>query len=93
MSKRLFVGNLSFETTEASLSAFFEDGGRKVSTCTIVQDRDTGRSRGVAFVEMASDGDAQSAIQALDGTQFEGRSLKVNEAMERKPRSSGPGYR
>jgi RNA recognition motif-containing protein len=91
MGKRLYVGNLSFDTTEAAIAAHFEEGGRKVSTVTIVQDRDTGRSRGFAFVEMDSDGDAQGAIQALDGGQFEGRSLKVNEAKERRPRASGQG--
>lgn len=93
MSKRLYVGNLSFETTEAGLSTVFEQDGRKVSTVTVVQDRDTGRSRGFAFVEMASDSDAENAIKALDGTQFEGRSLKVNVAEERKPRSNRGGYR
>lgn len=92
MGRRLYVGNLAFETTEAALSAHFGDGGRKVSTVTIVQDRDTGRSRGFAFVEMVSDGDAESAIKALDGSQFEGRALKVSEAQERKPRSGGSGY-
>jgi cold-inducible RNA-binding protein len=92
MGRRLYVGNLAFETTEAALSAHFADGGRKVSTVTIVQDRDTGRSRGFAFVEMVSDGDAQSAIKELDGSQFEGRALKVSEAQERKPRSGGSGY-
>ncbi len=93
MSRRLYVGNLSFETTEAGLSAAFEQEGRKVSTVTVVLDRDTGRSRGFAFVEMASDADAEKAIKSLDGTQFEGRALKVNVAEERKPRSSRPGYR
>ena len=93
MGRRLYVGNLSFDTTEAALSAHFEEGGRKVSTVTIVQDRDTGRSRGFAFVEMASDRDAQTAIAQLDGSDFEGRRLKVNEAQERAPRSGGSGYR
>jgi len=93
MSKRLYVGNLSFETTEAALSAIFEQDGRKVSSVKVVLDRDTGRSRGFAFVEMVSDSDAEKAIKALDSTQFEGRSLKVNVAEERKPRTNRPERR
>jgi RNA recognition motif-containing protein len=89
MSKRLFVGNLSFQTTEAGLSAIFAQEGRQVSTVTLVLDRDTGRSRGFAFVEMATDADAQKAIKSLDGTQLEGRALKVDIAAERKPRTGG----
>lgn len=93
MAKRLFVGNLSFDTTQDSLHAYFAADGRKVASCQLMADRDTGRSRGFAFVDMASDADAASAIKALDGQQFEGRSLKVNEAQERKPRSFGEGRR
>lgn len=92
MSRRLYVGNLSFETTESGLQSAFGQEGRKVSSVTVVMDRDTGRSRGFAFVEMATDGDADGAIKALDGSQLDGRSLKVNVAEERKPRSSRPGY-
>jgi len=91
MGKRLYVGNLSFNSTEASLTAAFGQDGRKVSSVSIVMDRDTGRSRGFAFVEMASDGDATAAIKALDGAQIDGRALRVNEAEERKPRSGGGG--
>ena len=86
MGRRLYVGNLSFESTAAGLQAHFESTGKKVASCTVVQDRDTGRSRGFAFVEMGSDGDAKDAMQAMHGSQFEGRTLKVNEAEERKPR-------
>ncbi len=93
MAKRLFVGNLSFDTTQDSLRAHFEADGRKVASCEVMQDRDTGRSRGFAFVEMATDGDAATAIKSLDGQQFEGRALKVSEAMERKPRSHGADRR
>jgi RNA recognition motif-containing protein len=91
MGKRLFVGNLSFQTTEGTLESLFAKDGRKVESVSVVQDRDTGRSRGFAFVEMGSDADAQAAIQALDGTQVDGRALRVNEAEERKPRSGGGG--
>lgn len=93
MGTRLYVGNLSFQTTEDSLRAAFGGDGRQVTEVKIMLDRDTGRSRGFAFVDMASDADAASAIKALDGQQFEGRSLKVNEAQERKPRSFGEGRR
>ena len=91
MGKRLFVGNLSFQTTEASLQAAFGQDGRKVASVSVVQDRDTGRSRGFAFVEMASDSDAQAAIKAMNGVDIDGRQLRVNEAEERKPRSGGGG--
>lgn len=91
MSKRLYVGNLSFETTEDTLTAAFERDGRKVASVSIMKDRDTGSPRGFAFVEMVSDGDAQSAIKALDGKDIDGRALRVNVAEERKPRSGGGG--
>jgi hypothetical protein len=91
VGKRLFVGNLSFNTMEDELIAAFEQDGRKVESAHIMVDRDTGRSRGFAFVEMGSDADAQAAIQALNGTDLGGRTLKVNEAMERQPRSPGGG--
>lgn len=89
MTKRLFVGNLSFQTTESGLSGIFAQDGRQVATVSVVTDRDTGRSRGFAFVEMASEADAQKAIKALHGTQFDGRELRVDIAAERKPRASG----
>ena len=88
---RLYVGNLSFDTTEASLRAAFDADGRAVKDVSIVMDRDTGRPRGFAFVEMGSKQDADAAIQALDGTQLDGRAIKVNEAKERPPRSGGGG--
>ncbi len=91
MGKRLFVGNLSFNSTEESLQAAFSQEGRKVESVSIVTDRDTGRSRGFAFVEMGSDGDAALAIKALDGKQVDGRAVRVNEAEERKPRPGGGG--
>ena len=76
---------------EDELIAAFEADGRKVESAHIMVDRDTGRSRGFAFVEMGSDTDAQAAIQALNGTDLGGRTIKVNEAMERQPRGPGGG--
>ncbi len=91
MSKRLFVGNLSWDTQEDDLIAAFEKDGRQVTSARIMTDRDTGRSRGFAFVEMATDEDAQAAIQAMDGVEVDGRPLRVNEAEGRKPRAGGGG--
>ena len=91
MGTRVFVGNLSFDVNEDQLRALFEEGGRQVSSVTIVMDRDTGRPRGFGFVEMANDADAQAVIQALNGRQMAGRPLTVNEARERPPRSGGFG--
>jgi len=90
MGTRLYVGNLSFDSTEESLTAAFSQDSRQVSSVTIMTDRETGRSRGFGFVEMGSEGDAQAAIQAMDGQEVDGRALRVNEAEERK---SGGGSR
>lgn len=87
---KLFVGNLSFDTTEDSLRALFTQHGT-VESVKIISDRDTGRPRGFGFIEM-SNSDASRAMQALNGKDFEGRSLKVNEAQERE-RSGGGGSR
>ena len=91
MGTRVFVGNLSFDVNEDQLRTLFEEGGRQVTTVTIVMDRDTGRPRGFGFVEMANDADAQAVIQSLNGRQLAGRPLTVNEARERPPRSSSGG--
>jgi hypothetical protein len=91
MGTRLYVGNLSWNTTEDSLRAAFEQGGRTVKSCQIITDRDTGRPRGFAFVEMANDADAQAATQALDGVELDGRPIRVNEARERTERPRGGG--
>ena len=91
MGKKLYVGNLSFQTTEADLQAAFEKDGRQVGSVSVITDRDTGRPRGFAFVEMATDADAQAAIKAMDGTELDGRTLRVNEAEERRPKSGGGG--
>ncbi len=89
MGTRLYVGNLPFDTNESQLRALFQEGGRQVSDVKIITDRDTGRPRGFAFVEMASQADAEAAVSALNGREFGGRALTVNEAREQAPRRSG----
>jgi RNA recognition motif-containing protein len=90
---RLYVGNLSFQTSEDTLRSAFEQGGQKVVEVKIVTDRDTGQPRGFAFVEMSSPADAQAVMAAWDGQQLDGRSLKVNEAQERSGGGGGGGGR
>jgi RNA recognition motif-containing protein len=84
---KLYVGNLPFTTTEESIRALFSKHGT-VEKISLINDRDTGRPRGFGFVEM-SNSDAARAMQALNGTELDGRSLKVNEAQDRE-RHSGP---
>jgi cold-inducible RNA-binding protein len=86
MSKKLYVGNLSFQTTENDLTNLFEQAGQ-IESITIITDRDTGRSKGFGFVEMDSQ-DAEKAIAQFNGTEFNGRSLTVNEARPREERSN-----
>ena len=90
MGTRLFVGNLSFNTTADDLRQAFSTYG-SVTSASVVADRDTGRSRGFGFVEMAEGGDA--AIQGLHGTDLQGRTLTVNEAKPREERSGRGGPR
>ncbi len=90
MNNRLFVGNLAFHTTEDVLQREFSRCGN-VSEVKLVLDRETGRSRGFAFVSMATDEEANTAIQELNGAELDGRALKVNVAEERRPRSGGFG--
>jgi RNA recognition motif-containing protein len=90
MNNRLYVGNLSFQTSEEEVMRTFSQVG-EVTEATLVLDRETGRSRGFAFVVMASDADAQKAISELDGVDLDGRPLRVNIAEERKPRGGGFG--
>jgi RNA recognition motif-containing protein len=92
MTKRIYVGNLSYQTTETDLTSLFEQVGQ-VDSVNIITDRDTGRSKGFAFVEMGSD-DADKAIAQLNGTEVNGRALTVNEARPREERSGnrGGGY-
>jgi len=86
MSRKLFVGNLPYETVEQDLEALFGQAGQ-VETVSVVRDRVTGRARGFAFVEMASDEDAQKAITQFNGHQLGGRALTVNEARPPAPRA------
>jgi cold-inducible RNA-binding protein len=86
--KNIFVGNLSFNTNEDELRQIFESYGQ-VDRVSILTDRDTGRSRGFGFVEMASDEDGEKAIAALNGSQFGGRTINVNEARPKSDRGGG----
>lgn len=86
MGKKIYVGNLSYETSDAGLVELFSAHGQVLSARTIV-DRDSGRSKGFAFVEMGTDDEARSAIAALNGTELDGRQLKVNESID-KPRTN-----
>lgn len=88
---RIYVGNLPFSATQDELRTLFEQHG-SVENVDLIQDRETGRPRGFGFVEM-SESDAQTAIQALDGTEMDGRNLRVNEARPREPRGGGGGGR
>lgn len=89
MTKRLYVGNLSWDTTEDTLRLTFEQDGRNATDVHIVTDRDTGRPRGFGFVEMSTEEEAQAAIEALDGVELDGRNIRVNEARERPQRGGG----
>ena len=94
MNSKLYVGNMSFKTTEADLRAAFGQFG-SVTDVYIANDRETGRPRGFAFVEMATPEAARKAIETLDGTDLDGRTLRVNEAQDRPrgPRPGGGGMR
>ena len=86
----IYVGNLPYTTTEAELESLFAPFG-EVARASIIMDRETGRSRGFGFVEMPDDEEGRKAIEALNGQDFNGRSLTINEARPRQPRSGG-GY-
>jgi cold-inducible RNA-binding protein len=88
--KNIYVGNLSFGATEDSVRALFETHGT-VGRVNIVTDRDSGQPRGFGFVEMSNDGEGEKAIAALNGTDFDGRALSVNEARPKTERSGGGG--
>lgn len=88
MTKKLYVGNLSFRVTSDDLRELFAQYG-SVTSASVISDRETGRSRGFGFVEMADGGD--SAIEALNGQDLQGRALTVNEAKPREPRRTGGG--
>jgi RNA recognition motif-containing protein len=91
MGTRLYVGNLSYNVTEPELRDAFAEGGRNVVEVKIVMDRDTGRPRGFAFVEMGSDDEASAAITSLTGREIQGRPINVSEARARAPRGGGGG--
>ena len=90
MSTKLYVGNLAFQTTSQELQQLFGQAGT-VQSASVVEDRDTGRSRGFAFVEMSSQEEATSAIDQFNGKEVGGRALKVNEAKPRENRGGGGG--
>lgn len=87
MSKKMYVGNISYSTTEEKIHEIFSEYG-EVTSATVIIDKLSGRSRGFAFVEMTNDSEADAAIAALDGAELEGRKLKVNEARSREERGS-----
>ena len=89
MGRKLYVGNLPYSATEASLREAFSASGT-VERVNLITDRDTGESKGFGFVEMSSDSEAQAATQAMNGASLDGRQLKVSEA---KPKASGSGDR
>ena len=92
MGSKLYVGNLSYDTTSSDLNTLFAAHGT-VNSAEIIQDRETGRSKGFGFVQMGTDDEAQAAIAAMSGQESDGRALTVNEAKprEERPRSGGGG--
>ncbi len=90
MGRKLYVGNLPFSATEQTLKDTFSRCGT-VDSVNVITDRDTGQSRGFGFVEMSSDGEAQKAIQELNGSSLDGREITVNEAKPQQKRSGGGG--
>jgi cold-inducible RNA-binding protein len=91
LSKKLYVGNLTYNVNETDLEALFTPFGT-VQSAQVIVDRDTNRSKGFAFVEMGSEDEAQAAIQGLNGRDHDGRNLTVNEAKPREARAGGGGY-
>ena len=87
----IYIGNLSYQTSEDDLRQIFEEYG-EVSSVKIIMDRETGRSKGFAFVEMTESGDAKEAIENLHEAEFKGRNMRVNEAEERKERGGRGGF-
>jgi RNA recognition motif-containing protein len=88
MAKKLFVGGLSWDTTDDGLRQAFASYG-EITEAKIITDRDTGRSRGFGFVTFAQDDAAKTAISKMDGTSLDGKTIKVNEAQEKSPRGGG----
>lgn len=93
MAKKLYVGNLSYSTTDESLRSYFSDNGNlNVASAQVIKDRDTGRSRGFGFVEMATDEEAEKAISLFNKSMFEGREISVNEARPQTPKPARSGF-
>ena len=88
MAKKLFVGGLSWDTADDGLRQAFASYG-EITEAKVITDRDTGRSRGFGFVTFAQDDDAKTAISKVDGTNLDGKTVKVNEAQEKSPRGGG----
>jgi RNA recognition motif-containing protein len=88
MATKLYVGNLSFNTTEAQIQDLFKQAGNVV-TCTVIMDKATGKSKGFGFVEMGSEAEAAKAMADCNGKELDGRALKVNEAKPREERPRG----
>lgn len=91
MAKKLYVGGLSYDTTEGTLKEIFSEAGT-VESATIIMDRMSGRSKGFGFVEMSSDEEAQKAVETLNGKEIDGRSVTVNEARPQESRPRGGGF-
>ena len=91
-SAKLYVGNLSYSTTEASVRAAFEPHG-EVTSVNLITDRDSGSSKGFGFVELSTDEEASAAIAGTNGQELDGRQLRVNEAMDKPRRDRDAGYR
>lgn len=91
MSKKLYVGNLSYNVNNSELETMFAVHG-SVESANVVTDRETGRSKGFGFVEMSNDQEARTAISSLNGKEIDGRSLTVNEARPREEKSGGGGF-
>lgn len=90
MGNKLYVGNLAYQVADKDLEQLFSQYGT-VQSAKVIMDRDTGRSKGFAFVEMGSDSEAKAAIEALNGTEVQGRALTVNEARPKEDRGGGGG--
>jgi len=89
MAKKLYVGGLSYDTTQDGLKTYFEAAGT-VESANVITDRMSGRSKGFGFVEMSTDEEAEKAIEMFNGKEFDGRTVTVNEARPMEPRSGGP---
>ena len=91
MTKKLYVGSLSYDTTEETLKEFFSQAGT-VESATIITDKMSGRSKGFGFVEMSNEDEAQKAIETLNGKELDGRTITVDEARPRESRSRSGGF-